>query len=43
MIEKRIVLIDGNELTKLLVQHGVGVAERARYQVYRLDEEYFGQ
>jgi restriction system protein len=43
MIEKRIVLIDGDELTKLLVQHGVGVAERARYQVYRLDEEYFGQ
>lgn len=43
MIEKRIVLIDGDELTKLLVQHGVGVAERARYKVYRLDEEYFGQ
>ena len=43
MIEKRIVLIDGEELTKLLVQHGVGVTERAKYSVYRLDEEYFGQ
>ena len=42
-IEKRIVLIDSDELTKLLVQHGVGVTERARYPIYRLDEEYFGQ
>ena len=42
-IEKRIVLIDGDQLTRLLVQHGVGVTERARYSIYRLDEEYFGQ
>ena len=42
-IEKRIVLIDGNQLTNLLVQHGVGVTERAMYPVYRLDEDYFGQ
>jgi restriction system protein len=42
-IEKRIVLIDGDELTELMIEHGVGVSEVARYAVKHVDEDYFDQ
>ena len=38
---KRIVLIDGEELARLMVDHGVGVRLRNRYEVKRIDEDYF--
>ena len=38
---KRIVLIDGEELARLMVEHGVGVRLRDRYAVKRIDEDYF--
>lgn len=38
---KRIILIDGKELTRLMVQYGVGVRTRATYQLQRIDEDYF--
>ena len=40
---KRIVLIDGNELARLMVQHGVGVRTRVRHEIKRIDEDYFDQ
>ena len=40
---KRIVLIDGEELARLMVRHGVGVRTRTRYEVRRIDEDYFDQ
>jgi restriction system protein len=40
-IEKKIVLIDGEQLTQLMIDNGVGVAEESRYLVNRLDEDYF--
>jgi restriction system protein len=40
-IEKRIVLIDGELLTKLMIEHGVGVAVEETYVVKRLDVDYF--
>jgi restriction system protein len=40
-IEKKIVLIDGERLTQLMIDNGVGVAEESRYVVNRLDEDYF--
>jgi len=40
-IEKKIVLIDGEQLTQLMIDNGVGVAEESRYIVNRLDEDYF--
>ncbi|MDE0251075.1 MAG: restriction endonuclease [Gammaproteobacteria bacterium] len=40
---KRIILIDGEELARLMVQHGVGVRTRDRYEVKRVDEDYFDQ
>lgn len=40
---KRIILIDGEELARLMVQHGVGVRTRDRYEIKRVDEDYFDQ
>ena len=40
---KRIILIDGAELARLMVAHGVGVRTRIRHEVKRIDEDYFEQ
>lgn len=40
---KRIVLIDGSELARLMVQHNIGVRTRNRYEIKRIDEDYFDQ
>ena len=40
---KRIVLIDGEELARLMVRHGVGARTRNRYEVRLIDEDYFDQ
>ena len=41
-IEKRIVLIDGVQLTQFMIDHGVGVTEVASYVVKKMDADYFG-
>ena len=40
---KRIVLIDGEELARLMVAHNVGVRTRDRHEIKRIDEDYFDQ
>lgn len=40
-IQHRVVLIDGEELARLLVRHGVGVREDRRIVIKKLDENYF--
>jgi restriction system protein len=40
-IEKRIVLVDGITLSNLMIDHGVGVDEIARYTLARIDDDYF--
>jgi restriction system protein len=40
-IEKRIVLIDGEELAGLMIDFGVGVTDVATYRVKKLDPDYF--
>lgn len=40
-IEKRIVLIDGEQLAELMIDHDVGVAPVATYVVKRVDLDYF--
>lgn len=40
-IEKRIILIDGEELAKLMIEYDVGVGESARYVIKKLDQDYF--
>jgi restriction system protein len=42
-IEKRIVLIDGEELARLMIDHRVGVSELRTYSVLRLDDTYFDE
>jgi restriction system protein len=41
MIESRIVLIGGKELTSLMVDFGIGVSKIASYDVKRIDSDYF--
>ena len=38
---KRIVLIDGKELARLMVEHNIGVRPKIQYKVKRIDEDYF--
>ena len=40
---KRIVLIDGRELARLMVAHDVGVRTLDLVEVQRIDEDYFDQ
>ena len=40
-ISKRIVLIDGEELARLMVEHDIGVRLKMQYKVKRIDEDYF--
>ena len=40
---KRIVLIDGAELARLMVRHGVGVRIRAVHEIKGIDDDYFDQ
>jgi restriction system protein len=37
----RIVLIDGERLAELMIEHGVAVTEVRRYLVHRIDADYF--
>jgi restriction system protein len=41
MIEKRIILIDGERLTQLMIDHDVGVTKVAEYVVKKVDQDYF--
>ncbi|MGH2557519.1 MAG: restriction endonuclease, partial [Thermomicrobiales bacterium] len=41
-IEKRIVLVDGEQLAQHMIDFGVGVADVATYHVKRVDTDYFG-
>ena len=40
-ISKRIVLIDGKTLARLMYEYGVGVRTRRSLDVKRVDEAYF--
>lgn len=40
-IEKKIVLVDGEQLAQLMIDHRIGVTEVASYSVSRIDSDYF--
>jgi restriction system protein len=42
-IDKRIVLIDGDQLATLMYDFGIGVTATATYAVKRVDVDYFGE
>jgi restriction system protein len=41
-IERKIVLIDGEQLAQLMIDYNVGVAEEQTYTVKKIDLDYFG-
>ena len=42
-IEKRIVLIDGEELAQLMIDHGIGVTLENRYDIKKVDADFFSE
>lgn len=42
-LQQRVILIDGNRLTELMLEFGVGVRVSRIVQVKRLDEDYFSE
>jgi restriction system protein len=42
MIETKVVLIDGERLAELMIDHDVGVSSVAAYSIKRIDSDYFG-
>ena len=39
--ESKIVLIDGDQLAKLMIEHGIGVRNVRTYDSKEIDEDYF--
>jgi restriction system protein len=42
-IEKKIVLIDGEQLVQYMIDYGVGVTQIASYTIKRVDTDYFSE
>lgn len=42
-IERKIVLIDGQQLAELMMDYGIGVTRAAQYDVKKIDLDYFGE
>ncbi len=40
-LEAKIILIDGDTLAQLMIDHGIGVTTTASYEVKRIDADYF--
>ena len=40
-IDKRIVLINGQQLAELMIDCGIGVSDVVTYSVKRVDQDYF--
>jgi restriction system protein len=41
-VSTRVVLVDGERLAALMIDHNVGVSDRETYRVKRIDSDYFG-
>ncbi len=40
-VNKKVVLIDGEQLAELMIEHGIGATEDTTYTVKKLDLDYF--
>ncbi len=40
---KNVVLIDGQQLAKLMIEHNVGVSTKDTYVIKRVDSDYFAE
>ena len=38
---ENMILIDGEELTRLMIEYGVGVSTSAVYEIKKIDSDYF--
>lgn len=43
LIESKIILIDGDHLSRLMAEHNVGVSTVGQYEVKKLDSDYFDE
>lgn len=41
LTDRRIILVDGNLITTLMLKHGIGVSTRQSYEIQRMDEDFF--
>jgi restriction system protein len=41
-VNPRVILVDVKELADLMVAHDVGVSVESRYEIKRVDLDYFG-
>ena len=37
----KIVLVDGHQLTKLMIEYGIGVSIQSTYTIKKIDSDYF--
>ncbi len=42
-VSKRVILIDGIELARLMIRHNVGVRVKDTYEIKKIDEDYFSE
>jgi restriction system protein len=42
-VSKRIVLIDGKQLARLMLKHNIGVRKKDVYEIKAIDEDYFSE
>jgi restriction system protein len=42
-IPTKVVLIDGEELAELMIDHDVGVSRETSYEVKKIDSDYFSE
>ena len=42
-IDTKVVLIDGDRLTNLMIDNGVGVSTGSVYEIKTADSDYFGE
>jgi restriction system protein len=40
-IDNKIILIDGEALTKLMIEHNVGISTASVYEIKKIDSDYF--
>ena len=40
-IDPKVILIDGRTLTELMIDHGLGTSTTAKYEIKRIDTDYF--
>jgi restriction system protein len=43
MVDVKVVLIDGQRLTDLMIDYNVGVSSRTAYEIKRIDTDFFGE